>query len=151
MAPRHPQPWFPRSEFDDRVDESAPRAHRAEHLRTITINCGLRCNLTCDLCHLRCSPSRTETMERGVMLNALTFAAEVHPELIELTGGEPVLWPHVREFLQLARGAAPRVRMHTNLTSLLGPEGPVALRSLVETRTEVVASLPEMLEDRTVT
>jgi radical SAM/Cys-rich protein len=150
MIPRHPQPWFPRSEFDDRVDETEPGAHRAESLSTITINCGLRCNLRCDLCHLGCSPSRTETMERGVMLNALTFAAETHPERIELTGGEPVLWPHLREFLQLARGAAPRVRVQTNLTALLGPEGPLAIRSLAETRTEVFASLPEMLEDRTV-
>ncbi|MDR3687096.1 MAG: DUF3641 domain-containing protein [Coriobacteriia bacterium] len=89
-------------------------------------------------------------MERGVMLNALTFAAEVHPELIEVTGGEPLVWGHLREFLQLAGQAAPRVRVHTNLIALLGQEGSATLQTLVENRTEVLGSLPEMLEDRTV-
>jgi radical SAM/Cys-rich protein len=150
MKHSRPHGWSPRSEFDDVVDDKMPRAHRAAGLSVITVNCGLYCNLRCALCHLRCSPSRTERMERGVMLNTLTFAAEIHPDVIELTGGEPVLWSHLREFLQLASEVAPRVRVHTNLSSLLEPEGPLAIRSLVETRSEVLASLPEMLEDRTV-
>jgi len=89
-------------------------------------------------------------MARGVMLNALSFAAEIRPEHLELTGGEPVLWPHLREFVQLAHGVAPHVRVHTNLTALLRPDGDDAIRSLAETRTELLVSLPEMLEDRTV-
>ena len=84
------------------------------------------------------------------MLNTLTFAAEIHPELIEVTGGEPLVWTHLREFLQLAGETSPRVRVRTNLIALLGPEGPATLQTLVENRTEVLGSLPEMLEDRTV-
>jgi radical SAM/Cys-rich protein len=151
MIPPHPHSGFPGSEFERRVLQTAPHVQRAEHLSTITINVGGNCDLACGLCHLRCSPSRTETMQRGVMLNALTFTAEVHPDLLDLTGGEPTLWPLLREFLQLARDVAPSVRVHTNLVSFLGPQGPAALQSLVETRTEILASLPEMLEGRTVT
>lgn len=150
MTPLPAHSQVPRTEFERRIFQDAPQAQRSIDLAALTLNVGYHCDLTCALCHHRCSPSRTETMPRGVMLNALTFAAEVHPDRIEVTGGEPVLWPHLREFLQLARGAAAHVRVHTNLTALLGAEGPDALRSLAENRTELLVSLPEMLEDRTV-
>ena len=151
MIPPHPQSGFQQSEFERRVLHTAPQTQRADRLSTITVNMWSNCDLSCGLCHLRCSPSRTEMMQRGVMLNALTFTAEVHPDLLDLTGGEPILWPLLREFLQLARDVAPSVRVHTNLVAFLGPQGPAALQSLVETRTEILASLPEMLEGRTVT
>jgi radical SAM/Cys-rich protein len=114
------------------------------------VNVGLRCNLACELCHQSSSPERTETMSRGTMLDALHFAADIRPKLIDVTGGEPTLWPHLREFVMLAAEVAPRTRVRTNLEVLLLPELANVAPMLAENRVEILASLPEALECRTI-
>jgi radical SAM/Cys-rich protein len=139
-----------RSEFERRATQACPGAYRAERLSTLTLNIGLHCNLSCEVCYQRSSPSRTECMSREVMLDALHFASDVRPELIDVTGGEPMLWPHLREFVTLAAGIEARVRVWTNLDALLLPECADIPHLLAEHGVEVVASLPEALEGRTV-
>jgi MoaA/NifB/PqqE/SkfB family radical SAM enzyme len=34
-------------------------------LKTLQVNLGLRCNLSCQHCHVNAGPKRTEQMERG--------------------------------------------------------------------------------------
>ena len=127
-----------------------PGVHRAEDLSTLMVNIGLRCNLACELCHQSSSPDRTETMSRGTMIDVLRFAAEIRPRLLDVTGGEPILWPHLREFVMLAREAVPRTRVRTNLDVLLLPEVTNVAPMLAENRVEILASLPEALECRTI-
>jgi radical SAM/Cys-rich protein len=151
MIPGHPQHISaPRSDFERRVEEARPGTHRAEDLSTLMVNVGLRCNLACELCHQASSPERTETMSRGTMLDVAHFAAHIRPQLIDVTGGEPTLWPHLREFVMLVRGATPRIRLRTNLDALLLPETAGVMSTLAENRVEILASLPEALEGRTI-
>lgn len=139
-----------RSDFERRAVQACAGAYRAERLATLTLNVGLRCNLSCEVCYQHSSPSRTECMSREVMLDALHFASDVRPELIDVTGGEPVLWPMLREFIPLAAGIGARVRVWTNLDALLLPESADLPHQFAEHGVEVVASLPEALEGRTV-
>ena len=140
----------PRSEFGRRVQQTRPGAQRAERLSTLTLNVGLRCNLECKLCHHRCSPARSECMSREVMLDALQFASDMGPGLLDITGGEPVLWPFLREFVTLGRGIPDRMRIRTNLDALLLAECAGVAQHLAENRVEILASLPEALEGRTI-
>ena len=141
---------LPHGEFGRRVQQTRPGSHRAERLSTLTLNVGLRCNLECQLCHHLCSPTRTECMSREVMLDALQFASDMGPTLLDITGGEPVLWPFLREFITLGRGIPDRMRVRTNLDALLLPEYADVVAHLAENRVEVLAALPEALEGRTI-
>jgi radical SAM/Cys-rich protein len=140
----------PRGDFERLASKAFPNVRRAEELSTLTVNVGLQCNLECELCYQASSPERTEVMSREVMLEVLHFASDVHPDLIDLTGGEPVLWPSLTEFLQLAVDMPTRVRVRTNLDALLLPEAAGIAGLLARYGVEVLASLPEALEGRTV-
>lgn len=136
--------------FERRVAKTGPGAHRAEELSALTLNIGLRCNLECQLCHQMSSPARTECMSREVMLHALQFASDIGPDLIDVTGGEPVLWPYLHEFVTLGSRIPSRIRLRTNLDALLLPENAEVAPFLAENRIEILASLPEALEGRTI-
>ena len=140
----------PKNEFQRLAEKACPGIHRARGVSVLTVNVGLRCNLECELCHLSSSPSRTETMSRATMLEVLQFAADLRAHLIDVTGGEPVLWPSLAEFVPIAAGIVPRVRIRTNLDALLLPESANVVPMLAHSRVEVLASLPEALEGRTI-
>jgi radical SAM/Cys-rich protein len=140
----------PSSEFDARIEHLTSSAAHAQALSVLTVNVGLVCNLECELCHHEASPERTETMQREVMLDVVRLASEVGPELIDVTGGEPTMWPLLGEFLGFARNTTERIRVRTNLDALLLPELANVAQTLAENRVEVLASLPEALEGRTV-
>jgi radical SAM/Cys-rich protein len=140
---------MPQSDFERIAESACPGAHRVEELATVMVNVGLHCNLSCELCHLSCSPEHTEMMSRGTMLEVLHFAAEVRPQLLDVTGGEPTLWPLLREFVQLSHDFT-RVRVRTNLDALLLPEAAGVMQTLAENGVEILASLPEALEGRTI-
>ena len=151
MIPKRPQRIeAPRSDFERRAETALPGVHRAEDLSALMVNVGLRCNLACEFCHQSSSPDRTEAMSRGTMLDVLHFADDIRPQLIDVTGGEPVLWPLLREFVMLAAEVAPRTRVRTNLDVLLLPEVANVAPMLAENRVEILASLPEALECRTI-
>ena len=119
---------------------------RAESIASLMLNVGLTCDLACELCHHSCSPLRTESMPREVMLDALRFAAEVRPALLDITGGEPTLWPPLAECLQAARGLGLRTRVRTNAVSLLLTDTEGIAETLAANGVEVLASMPENLE-----
>ncbi len=106
------------------VDASALAAKRAA---TLLVNVGLRCDLECAHCHLRCSPERDELMSGEVMDSVVTFAEALQPDLVDVTGGAPELHPHIASFLTRLRGTSLPVRLRSNLTALGGPA-----RELVE-------------------
>ena len=138
--PRHPDTDY--SEFEHALARAHPSALRGERIATLMLNVGLRCNLACNLCHHSCSPSHAESMSRDVMLQALSFASESRPELLDITGGEPTLWPLLGELVVAGRGVADRVRVRTNLEALLLPELSEVAHLLAENRVEILASLP---------
>jgi radical SAM/Cys-rich protein len=151
MSPILPSVLNPqRTDFEYRAGAALSGAARAENLGVLTLNTGLQCNLECEVCYHRSSPSRSECMPREVMLDALHFAAGVRPEMIEITGGEPVIWANLRECLTLASGMSTRVRVWTNLDALLSPEAADLPHFLAQHGIEVLASLPEALEGRTI-
>lgn len=89
-------------------------------------------------------------MPRDVMLDALQFASDVAPQLIDVTGGEPLLWPYLEEFVTLGSGIPNRLRVRTNLDALLLPECASVAPILARQKVEILASLPEALEGRTI-
>jgi len=112
------------------------------HVETLMLNVGLRCDLSCDHCHHFCSPARVEMMSRDTLHTALSFAARLRPSLIDVTGGEPALYPHLRELLELADAARLPLRVRTNLVALTRPETADLPALMAVSGTRVLGSLP---------
>ena len=112
----------PIRDFGRAVHEAHPSASSPEQIDWLMLNVGLRCDLSCAHCHHACSPVRTEVMSRETMLDALSLAERIQPSLLDITGGEPELYPHLRELISLARSSGLAVRVRTNLVALAAPE-----------------------------
>jgi len=117
-------------------------AIRAASLVTIMLNVTLRCDLACAHCHQSCSPSRTEEMSRETMLSALELTRLVRPALLDITGGEPELWPHLRELVALARSEGIAMRVRTNLVALSRSEAADLPELFARNGVALLASLP---------
>jgi len=121
-----------------------PAIERGE-LKTLQVNLGLRCNLSCQHCHVNAGPKRTEQMERGE--NVLRFLSRQQLQSLDLTGGAPELNPNFRYLVKKARAMGVHVIDRCNLTVLeeSGQEG--LAEFLAANQVEVVASLPCYLQE----
>lgn len=117
-------------------------AHGGIDLRTLLANVTLRCNQTCEHCHVRSSPSRNEMMGPDVMAKLVEVAASLEPDLVDITGGAPELNPHLPELLIALRAAGHRVQVRTNLTVLEKPAYADTARLYADLGIELLASMP---------
>lgn len=127
-------------DFRARLRAAEPAAERAERIDWLMLNVGLRCDIACVHCHHSCGPRRTESMSRETMEAALALAEALLPELIDVTGGAPELWPLLPELIERAKLLAPEVRVRTNLQSLSG--APELAGLYARHRVTILASLP---------
>lgn len=87
-------------------------------LRTLWINTGTLCNLTCHNCYIESSPrnDRLAYISRNEVQTFLTEAKADRPELVEIgfTGGEPFMNPDILGMIDDALVAGYRVLILTN-------------------------------------
>lgn len=122
-------------------DVAFPPITRAP-LRTLQLNLGYRCNLSCIHCHVNAGPRRTETMHRDTMQDALLVATALGVHALDLTGGSPEMNRDFRWLVETARGLGLHVMDRLNLTLLEEPGYEWVAPFLAEHDVEVVASLP---------
>jgi radical SAM/Cys-rich protein len=120
------------------VDETL----RGIDLRALVVSVTLRCNQSCAHCHVRSSPSRTETMGPDVMARVVEVASRLRPEIVDITGGAPELNPDLPEFLRVLRDDGHRVQLRTNLTALERPECADLAALYAGLGIELLASMP---------
>jgi radical SAM/Cys-rich protein len=127
--------------FRRRVAEHDASVLEAGRPETLLVNVGLRCDLECGHCHVRCSPRRDELMPDSVMDAVVSFASALGPALVDVTGGAPELHPRLLELLVALRERGLDVRVRSNLTALGGQRrglvGPLA-----ELDVGILASVP---------
>lgn len=119
-----------------------PSLRRAP-LRTLQVNLGYLCNMTCVHCHVAAGPNRTERMSRATAETVLAFL-ECHPEieLLDLTGGAPEMNAHFSLLVTESRRLGRRVMDRCNLTILEAPAYEGLGQFLADNKVEIVASLP---------
>lgn len=132
----------PATDLVSRIAAVDACADRPGPIDTLMLNVGLRCDLACAHCHHACSPTRAEVMSREILSGALRLAKTLEPSLVDVTGGEPVLYPHLRELIALANEAGLRLRVRTNLVALARPEAADLPGLFAEGGVEILASLP---------
>lgn len=76
-----------------------------------------RCNLSCLHCYMGGSPSRTERLPLGRVRTAIAQAAALDIGALYVTGGEPILYPHLEEVVEAAAQVdGLRITLCTNAT-----------------------------------
>ncbi len=133
--------------FELRVRNDCSLDMRSSELRILQVNVGFKCNLSCTHCHLECGPERSETMSLEVMTQVVAAAAELRPEMVDITGGSPELNPNLRAFIRSLRDEGLHVQCRTNLTVLLETGQEDMPEFFREHRVGLVASLPCYLEE----
>lgn len=109
-----------------------PRATVAlDRLRTLWLNTGTLCNITCAGCYIESSPSN-DRLAYLTPADAAPFFDEVGPGVdIGVTGGEPFLNPHIVDLLDMALSLGHRVLVLTNaMRPMMRPRVRDGLRAL---------------------
>ena len=128
------------------LETDFPPLRRSE-LRTLQVNLGYVCNLSCVHCHVNAGPTRTESMARETIDQVLSLVARDNIRVLDLTGGAPELNPHFRYLVTAARALGVRVIDRCNLTVLFEPGQEDLAEFLASQQVEITASLPCYLED----
>jgi radical SAM/Cys-rich protein len=136
-----------KNEFEQRIFDVTHNRLQCLDLRTIQINLGFKCNQTCEHCHVKASPTRTEQMNWTTMETILSVTAKLTPIFIDITGGAPELHPHLEKFLRSLVKQHHRVQLRTNLTILLESKYKDFPKLYKELEVELVASFPCYLEE----
>ena len=108
--------------FERALTESTLAPLSAVEVNTLQVNVGKLCNQTCRHCHVDAGPDRTEVMSLDVAMACLDALRKYSIPTLDITGGAPEVYPHVRELVNGAQKAGAHVMHRCNLTSLLsGP------------------------------
>jgi radical SAM/Cys-rich protein len=128
------------------IDSDFPSVRRSP-VKTLQVNLGYRCNLSCIHCHVAAGPKRTEQMDRETVDTVIAVLETGRIETLDLTGGAPELNPYFRDLVRRARGLGVHVIDRCNLTILLEAEQSDLAVFLAEQQVEIIASLPCYLEE----
>lgn len=90
------------------------RHHRPFNLKEFKIEVTYRCNLSCVHCSSDARPSNLLEMTRDDCLRILGDAAKMGAKDVALSGGEPLLWPHVFGVAEAATKLGLKVTIYTS-------------------------------------
>jgi len=120
-----------------------------EKTHTLQANTGLLCNQACKHCHLSAGPGKREIMNQDIVTDVLAYAQRVAFQVIDVTGGAPELNPYIRELIEGAAKAAPRVMFRSNLSALNDGHHDDLMDLLADRQVVIVASFPSLNELQT--
>lgn len=133
--------------FETQVQKNCGLELYASKLDILQINVGFKCNLSCQHCHLACSPDRTEMMTWETMRHVIMVAKTIQPHIVDITGGAPEFHPHLKRFVEALRNDEHTVQVRTNLTLLTEPGFEDMPQFFKEHKVQLVASLPCYMEE----
>jgi len=121
---------------------SAPLVRNA--MKTLQINIGKLCNMTCHHCHVEAGPTKTRENMNDMTVNRVLDLLEISKqiEVVDLTGGAPEMNPHFRKVVDKARELNKEVIDRCNLTILYEPKMEWLADYLASNKVQVIASLP---------
>ena len=72
---------------------------KKEHIETLQINIGLKCNQACKHCHVNSSPLRTEKMSNEIISLIPKVIEKYKIKTLDITGGAPEMHPEFRNLI----------------------------------------------------
>lgn len=83
-------------------------------LRELKLEVTHECPLVCQHCSSEAEPSSKRQMSRGHALRIANEAVAMGVGQIDITGGEPLVWPHLSDLVELLRGPNVSVSVYTS-------------------------------------
>lgn len=133
--------------FKERLRAVNPEHLTISTLRTVQVNLGNRCNLSCSHCHQDASPAGDRVMGRKVMEQIAALLADNRNLTLDMTGGTPEMNPDFRYFVELTTGLAESRILRSNLTVMDEPGMEWLPEFCREQELVITASLPCYLEE----
>ena len=72
---------------------------KKEHIETLQVNIGLKCNQACKHCHVNSSPLRTEKMSYEIISLIPKVIEKYKIKTLDITGGAPEMHPEFRNLI----------------------------------------------------
>ena len=123
------------------LETNFPPLYRDE-LRTLQVNLGYLCNLSCVHCHVNAGPTRKEIMSLEVVDLIIQALKKLNISTLDLTGGAPEMNPHFRYLVTSARELGIEVVDRCNLMILHEPDYESTAKFLADNKVIITASLP---------
>ncbi len=114
----------------ERYEFSYPFLFSPASIRLVQIQPTLRCNLRCLHCYSESGPQRHEELQLSSLKDFLIEARQLGYSYVGISGGEPLLWQNLEEFLDFAKSSGFSTSLSTNGT-MLTRERAEKLRDLV--------------------
>ncbi len=113
-----------------------------EQIKTLQVNLGYLCNLSCTHCHVNAGPKRTELMNTQTVHSVKKLLRHGGVETLDLTGGAPEMNTEFKDLVAFARDLGVEVIDRCNLTILEEPGYENLADFLATHKVTIVASLP---------
>lgn len=133
--------------FDSKTAPFLPAGVTCTGIKTVQVNLGRMCNLSCRHCHLECSPDRDEMMSESVMDKVLDVVKKTGCELVDITGGAPELHPDLKTFIERLADTGVKIQVRTNFVALSEQEETGIMQFFRCNKVQVVGSLPCYTEE----
>ncbi|MFW8602053.1 arsenosugar biosynthesis radical SAM (seleno)protein ArsS [Desulfobacterota bacterium M19] len=134
--------------FAQTLEENTSGLRRGE-TRTLQINTGRLCNLSCRHCHLSAGPGRKEIMDGETVAAVIAGARRLSFAAVDVTGGAPEMNPHILELLTGLAPLAARLILRSNLVAVSGRRRKEILSLCRTCKVVIVASFPALNEAQT--
>lgn len=132
--------------FVQRIDNSCKRTTQ---VHTLQVNLGKLCNLTCTHCHVNAGPNRTEIMTKKTIDDVLSTLKKFDFKVLDITGGEPVMHPHLKYLIEHGKDYVDTIMVRTNLVILKEEGYEDYIDFYVKNKVKLVASLPCYTKENT--
>jgi radical SAM/Cys-rich protein len=133
--------------FDKKLKEFGYSTPEANSISVFCVLLGDKCNMRCRHCYLDSSPDSTGEMSLDTIKKILKILEENNKiTTVELTGGEPLLHPHFKYFVEEASALGKKVMIASNLTLLTEPEMRGMAEFLKKHKVKIYGSLPSYSE-----
>jgi len=109
------------NDFASAFKEAAPELLSFDELKTLQVNIGDLCNLSCGHCHVNAGPHGEKIMSRRIMDQVLTALRKRPGLTLDITGGSPEMNPDFKYLIESARPLVDRLMVRSNLCVLLEP------------------------------
>lgn len=87
-----------------------------EELKTLQVNMGNLCNMTCTHCHVNAGPAAREVMTEDVAAKIIRLLFKYRIKTLDLTGGAPEMAPPFRSLTMSAKDLVDEIIVRCNLT-----------------------------------
>lgn len=122
-------------------------AIQRQQVKTLQVNLGYKCNLSCLHCHVNAGPTRREMMDQATTDKIIQYIRQHPVENLDLTGGAPEMSPFFQPLVKAACMQGVHVIDRCNLTVLEEPDQQQTAEFLRDHQVEIVASLPCYTQD----